>query len=112
MFYTVEKVLAASAERTESGQSREIDVSEFLEGQVVAEVTATAGTDETLDLAVQSSADGTLWINHTTFTQFTAAGSAVKLLTNLGKRLRLSWTVGGTDPAFTFAVKFVGKGRS
>lgn len=71
-------------------------------------VTDVSGTDPTLDVLVEHSADGSTWATLATFTQVTAA-AAEQLLASSGtvnRHLRITWTIGGTDPSFTFAVTF------
>lgn len=112
MHYATPLNLKPLAETTENG-SAVLNVAEYLEGQLALNVTAAGGTNPTLDLVVEVSLDrGATWFTHTTFTQATGAGKALKLLTNLGERIRVSWTLGGTDPTFTFGIDFVGKGAN
>jgi hypothetical protein len=77
-------------------------------------VTAASGTSPTLDVVLQHSIDGgATWFTMTTFTQKTAAGSELKTETEVeaatgevyGDCLRVSYTIGGTTPSFTFYVK-------
>lgn len=73
---------------------------------------ARSGTNPTLDVIVQHSPDGTNWFDLITFTQLTAAGSEFKAISEeqgttvqaIGDRLRAKYTLGGTNPSFTFSV--------
>lgn len=73
------------------------------------DVTVVTGTNPTLDVLVQDSADGVNFFTLATFTQVTAAAHAVQRINktttpNLDK-LRVSFTIGGTStPTFTFSV--------
>lgn len=70
-------------------------------------VTAASGTDPTLDVTVQESTDGSSWVDLVTFDQATAAGGQRKTVDgSVARHLRAIWTIGGTDPSFTFAVAF------
>ena len=42
---------------------------------------------------------------HTRPAQITSAGKILVKLTNIGPWLRLSWSVGGDEPSFTFEAK-------
>ena len=72
-------------------------------------ITAVSGTSPTLDVIVQSDADGTAGgeVDNITFTQASAVGS--QMLSDTGAvtdtYYRISYTVGGTNtPTFSFAV--------
>lgn len=110
MYYTVHETLAPSVARTANGQSEPLDVSEYLEAQVLLDITAVAGTSPTFDLVIEASHDKASWVTHTAFAQKTGAGKDLKTLSNLGRFLRARWTLGGTTPSFTCSVQLVGKG--
>jgi len=68
-------------------------------------VTAASGTDETLDVTVQTSTDDSAWRTVASFTQATATGAEELFFGELDRYVRLSWTIGGSDtPTFTFSV--------
>jgi hypothetical protein len=76
-------------------------------------VSAASGTTPTLDLTWQHSIDGgTTFFTVTTFTQATAATSALKQVsevegttaTVLGDCMRASYVIAGTTPSFTFSI--------
>lgn len=73
------------------------------------DVTAASGTTPTLNVKFQHSVDGTNWDDLTpAFAQKTAAGREVITLPNThGGNLRVSSTVAGTTPSFTFTVKII-----
>jgi hypothetical protein len=96
----------ASAARTATANGTAFDTSDVDEitGSVV--VTAASGTNPTLDVILQTTADGTNYYTAGSFTQKTAITAAeVKVFTGLGSLSRWKWTIGGTDtPSFTFAI--------
>lgn len=105
--------LLASAARTATASSEgTAAVENFDEIIVYLDVTAVSGTSPTLDLVYETSPDdGTTWFTHTTFTQVTATGKAIKLITTPGSFARVTGTVGGTTPSFTYSVHMEGKWR-
>ena len=109
-YYTIPEILVPSAAKTADGQSSPIEVSEYLEAQVLLDVAAVSGTSPTLDLVIETSPDKSNWFTHATFSQKTAAGKDLKTLSNLGKYLRARWTIGGTTPSVTFSATLMGKG--
>lgn len=69
-------------------------------------VTAASGTTPTLTVTVEDSPDGQTWYTLATFTQATGVTSEAKrVLDPFGRYLRVSYTVGGTAPSFTFDVQ-------
>lgn len=106
--------LLTSAARTTTGTSTAVGgFAPFskLGAQIV--VTAASGTTPTLDAKIQHSIDGgTTWFDLITFTQKTAAATEFKAYAEVlgttgqiwGDMLRVSYTIGGTTPSFTFSV--------
>jgi len=87
-----------------------IDVSDATVLDIYMSATAVSGTSPTLDAVIWSSADGTVWISHTAFTQVTAATTELKSLTNFGRFIRCVATIGGSaTPTVTFTLKAVKK---
>lgn len=104
----------ASAARTTTGTSGIIGgtpPTEALRAQL--EVTAASGTSPTLDVIIQDSLDGGVtWNTVGTFTQATAATrQVINITTPFAPLLRVSWTIGGTTPSFTFAIVWHGLAR-
>lgn len=68
--------------------------------------TAAAGTSPTLNVIIEDSVDGgTNWNTVGTFTQLVAAGrQVINVPAPFGDQVRISWTIGGVTPSFTFAV--------
>jgi len=75
------------------------DVSAYIEGQILVNVTAEGGTS-TLDITIQTSDDNSTYYDHTSMSQITATGQYRQSITNFGKYVRLKYVVGGTS--FTF----------
>lgn len=67
-------------------------------------VSAASGTSPTLDIAVQTSPDGTTWTTVASFAQQTAAATVHKLFAPLDRFVRCNNVVGGTSPSFTFQI--------
>lgn len=72
-------------------------------------VTAASGTSPTLNAVIEDSVDdGATWNTIGTFAQRVATGrEVINITTPFGDQLRVSWTIGGTGPSFTFAVDWV-----
>ena len=95
----------ASAARTATANGTAFDTSDVDEITATLDVTAASGTDETLDVILQTTADGTNYYTAGSFAQKTAAAAESKVFTGLGSLSRWRWTIGGTDtPTFTFSV--------
>jgi hypothetical protein len=64
------------------------------------------GTNPTLDVILQTTADGTNYYTVAAFVQKTAAATAdSKAFGPLGSLSRWAWTIGGTStPTFTFSI--------
>lgn len=76
-------------------------------GVGVLQVTAVSGTDPTLDVTIQHSADGSVWADLVTFTQADAATQErITVTGTVNRYLRAIWTAGGTTPSVTFLVAF------
>lgn len=108
--------LQASGAQTASGQGAAVEVGEYNQTLVTLNVTAASGTTPTLNAKLQASDDGgTTWYDlpSAAFTQLTGVGTAVLQLTEtnaFGDYIRVAYTIAGTSPSFTFAVKAVAKG--
>ncbi|MBI3024097.1 MAG: hypothetical protein HYY66_00185 [Candidatus Tectomicrobia bacterium] len=102
--------LSASSAKTGSGDSGPVGVERYTEALLFIDVTAVAGTNPTLDFDVEAGpADGELGFIHTEPAQITGAGKVLVKLSNIGPWLRLKWTLGGTNPSFTFSAKLAPK---
>jgi len=117
-------IAAASALRSTNDVSSDIDVSKYNHLLVFLSVTAVGGdADETLDLVVQSKDPvSASYVTIATFTQCTQPQGAQVRFESIGPdtpnnevigvTIRLSWTVGGTTPTFTFSITVIGKSGS
>lgn len=106
----MEEQPVASAARTASGSTAALDGyggAATLRAQL--NVTAASGTTPTLNVIIEDSVDGGVtWNTVGTFTQKTAVSREVINITNpFGRLLRVSWTIAGTTPSFTFAVDWI-----
>jgi len=106
---TIVQEMLASGARTTSGTTSGFNFEDGIELIVFAEVTAASGTSPTLDLAIQTSHDNTNWAALSSFTQITGTGNSIKAVTNYGKYIRVSYTIAGTTPSFTFKLTAVRK---
>lgn len=100
------QALVQSAARTTSGSSAAVAGyagAKTLRAQL--NVTATAGTSPTLNVVIEDSLDGSNWNTVGTFAQKTANGrEVINVTAPFADRVRVSWTVAGTTPSFTFDV--------
>lgn len=95
----------ASAARTATANGTAFDTSDVDEITATLDVSAVSGTDPTLDVILQTTADGTNYYTAGSYTQSTATGTEAKVFTGLGSSSRWRWTIGGTDtPTFTFSI--------
>ena len=97
---------------TATQNSSEQDVGRYTEAQLLLRVTPVSGTSPTLDIVVQcADVAGGTFHNHTTIAQITGVTAAVDIvkLTNLGKIVRLEYTITGTTPSFTVTAVIVAK---
>lgn len=67
-------------------------------------ITAASGTTPTLDIAVQSSPDGTTWTTVASFAQQTTTATVHKLFGPIDRFVRCNNVVAGTTPSFTFQI--------
>lgn len=99
----------ASAARTTTGTGTAFSTADYdsINGSVV--VSAASGTNPTLDLTLETTADGTNYYTAGTWTQKTGTATAdARVVDGLGTLSRWKWTIGGTTPSFTFAVTCTG----
>lgn len=100
------KALLSSATYSGAGASSGFNVEAYTEAQILVEVTAESGAS-TLDIIIETSPDNATWYTHTTIAQITAIGKVRQAITNFGKYVRVSYTVGGTS--FTYSITGVFK---
>ncbi len=105
----------ASSAQTASGSTAFLNVSSFRELAVDINVTAVSGTVPSCTFKVDRlGADG-IWYNVWTSAAITAAGTAstsvgpgLATSASFGDVVRLTWTISGTTPSFTFSASIVG----
>lgn len=96
----------SSSARTVTGNSGWINAEEMTQLVLLANVTARSGTTPTLDILVEEAQDSSGTNNRTvgSFTQFTNTGTQRKSFAIADKYYRITWTIGGTTPSFTFDI--------
>lgn len=107
-------VVLPSAARTSSGTSSALcGLGGYDRFAMALVVTAVSGTSPTLDVTWQHSIDGgTTWFTVVAFTQKTTAVNELRVESEVlaataevwGDCMRVSYTIGGTTPSFTFKV--------
>jgi hypothetical protein len=98
------KVIESLA-RTTNGSSGDLRVygGESLRAQL--NVTAATGTAPTMSVLIEDTLDGVNYNTIGTFAQKTAAGrEVINITVPFSETLRVSWTIAGTNPSFTFSV--------
>lgn len=110
-YATSKDVIQPSGAQTTSGASGALWTGGCITGIVIeVRVTAASGTTPTLDLFLEDTFDGTNWnqVVAVNASPITTTGATVKRInlrdTPVTDNLRVSWTVGGTTPSFTFTV--------
>ncbi|QNB45842.1 hypothetical protein BR63_05645 [Thermanaerosceptrum fracticalcis] len=112
MAYTSNITFLASAARTASGESGAMNLYDAEELLLFLNVKAASGTSPTLDVKVQAKSPEGDWYDLASFTQATAAKKEAKAISGFGQDVRISYTIGGTSPSFTFAVTGIAKHRN
>jgi hypothetical protein len=99
------KVIESSA-RTASGNTGNIQALGGESVRAQLNVTAASGTSPTLNVLIEDTLDGGINFNTIgTFAQKTAAGrEVINIAVPFSETLRVSWTIAGTNPSFTFSV--------
>lgn len=96
----------AAAAKTTTGSSAAFSTADMDSINALLVLTAVGGTNPTLDLALETTADGTNYYSAGAFPQQTANNAGIsRIFGNLGATSRWTWTIGGTDtPTFTIAI--------
>ena len=103
--YCESLTLVPSTTATTDGNGDDVDVGDYIEAIIFANVSSVSGTDPTLDIVIEGK--DPISGNYATIDSFptiTSTGTYVLQITNFGKTIRARWTVGGTSPSFTFSV--------
>lgn len=103
---TDEVVFTASAARTSSGSSPAVELGDAGTVRLLLDVTASSGSSPTLNVQLETSYDGTAnsWRPIGSFPQFTSTGSSRESFGGADRFVRASWTIGGSNPSFTFSL--------
>ena len=112
MAYEAVKDIHPSAAETATGNSGPQKLPAGTNLILAVDITAVGGdADETMDLAIQWSPDGTLFmvpeVGADIFGQMTqpeGAQTALKSFTILASWYQVVWTLAGTTPSFTFSI--------
>jgi hypothetical protein len=103
---TVATGAVASAARTATATGTAFSTADLDSLTGTLTVTVVSGTNPTMDVTLETTADGTNYYTVGAFVQKTAAATAdAKIFAPLGSLSRWKWTIGGTDtPTFTFSI--------
>jgi len=96
--------LAGSAARTANGSGSPYVMGARGTLRLTLAVTASSGTTPSLTVTVENSADGSTWYTAGTFAAKTTTATERKSFSGLDRFARVSWTITGTTPSFTFSV--------
>lgn len=103
------RTVVASRTETATGVSPAIEAGGARSLDLAVSITAASGTSPTFVLSVAwSNDDGNTWFAADpadAFTSRSTAGGWVKTFTPKGLHYRVTWTIGGTTPSFTFSVQ-------
>lgn len=97
-------VLAPSAARTTSASGTPQATGHFVVIRLNLVVTAVTGTTPSMTVIIETSMDATNWNQVGTFPAVTTTGTTRRSVGGLDRFVRVSWTITGTTPSFTFAV--------
>ncbi len=101
----VDVTLASASVVTATGTTTAVEIGDKGTLRLLLTTASVTGTSPTLDVAVQTSYDGsTGWTTVASFAQKTTATTERKQFTGIDRFVRLSYTVGGTTPSFTVTV--------
>lgn len=90
--------------RTATGNSADQIVIGHAHARFLLSVTAVAGTAATLDIFIEGKTKSGNYVTIGKFTQTTAEGNQSIEVSRLPPAHRIRWTLGGTNPSFTFEV--------
>ena len=107
--YCIVQQMLPSAARTTGGQTSGFDFGDGIECLIMVEVSTATGDGKQLDITIQTSHDNTNWFDHSTVSSITDTGNFIDSVTQYGKYLRISYSISGTTPSFTFKITAVRK---
>ena len=97
----------ASAARTTTANGTAFNTTNIDELMATLVITAVTGTNPTMDITLETTADGTnFYAVAQTFPQQTTTNTGIsRVFSSLGSSSRWKWTIGGTaTPTFTFSI--------
>lgn len=101
-------IITPSSAKTATGDSGWIDSQGYDDLVLELDVTAVSGATPTLNVTVETAeaADGVgaRAVNGSPFPQKTAAGNERRSFVGVDNFFRVTWTIGGTTPSFTFSI--------
>lgn len=103
--------LVSSQAITATGQSSSINAGDCKEGLLAINISAVSGTSPSCQFSLQVNDGLGNWYNipNVTIAAQTAVGQVIVPVTNFHDQIRLSYTLTGTTPSFTFSAQFLGK---
>lgn len=110
-----EATLLSEQSKSSTDYTESEDMLNYKELSVTLRVTNVAGTSPTLDVDVQHSFDNSNWQTLKSFSQKTDVGDDHIYVPDgssvygFARYVRCKYTIGGTDPNFTFEITVVGK---
>lgn len=108
-----QQTIVSSAARTANGSSAAVTGWARQGAVAKVDVTAASGTSPTLTVVIEDSRDGVTWTVRDTFGVKTGVSNETRALpAGMDVFQRVSWTVGGTTPSFTFSVQFAASSGS
>ena len=96
-----------SDKRTVSGHTADFHMNAASQARFLLAVTQAAGTSPSLDVRIEAKTQAGNYLPLADFTQITAVGGQSLYLWVPAPNYRISWTIGGTSPSFTFELDVV-----
>jgi len=100
-----------SATETNSGSSASVGTGNMALCGMFVNVTAASGTLPSMTVQLQHSPDGVVWYNlgniAVTVSGVSTASASPAALALIAEYARISWTISGSNPSFTFTVDLV-----
>lgn len=97
--------LPSSARTVSSNSGNGQYVGDNRNAVIYLDVTAVSGSSPTLSVVIEDTIDGVTYDAVDTFTTVTGVTRALKRITNFSRYMRISYTIGGSSPSFTFGVR-------
>lgn len=104
---TINRNILASAARTTSSNTPTFTIPRGANIRLLLAVTAVSGTSPSLTVSLQGQTEPGNWVDLTSIAAFTAVGNATALIQVAPRNCRITWTITGTTPSFTFDASIV-----